>query len=88
MVNNEEIIFHKTKYKQVGGRKHDYKIYKKNHSDTLKDVGRILDLGFLGMKEKDYPEQISLLSIKKKKENQDLILRSNPRGKRVQQNSF
>ncbi len=33
----------------------------------------ILDLGFLGM-EKYYPEQISSLSIKKKKGNKELIL--------------
>ena len=71
MINNEEIILYKTKHKQVG-RRHDYKIYKKNHPDTPKDVQSILDLGFLGV-EKDYPEQISSLPIKKKR-NQDLTL--------------
>ena len=71
MVNNEEIILYKTKHKQVG-RRHDYKIYKKNHPDTPKDVESILDLGFLGV-EKDYPEQISSLPIKKKG-NQDLTI--------------
>jgi hypothetical protein len=36
-------------------------------------VASILDLGILGA-EKDYPEQISSLPIKKKKENQDLTM--------------
>jgi hypothetical protein len=71
MVNNDELILYKTKHKQVG-RRHDYKIYKKNHPDTPKDVESILDLGFLGV-EKDYPEQISSLPIKKKG-NQDLTI--------------
>jgi hypothetical protein len=71
MINNKEIILYKTKHKQVG-RRHDYKIYKKNHPDTPKDVESILDLGFLGV-EKDYPEQISSLPIKKKG-NQDLTI--------------
>jgi hypothetical protein len=57
MVNNDELILYKTKHKQVG-RRHDYKIYKKNHPVTPKDVEIILDLGFLRV-EKDYPEQIS-----------------------------
>jgi hypothetical protein len=72
MINNEEIILYKTKHKQVG-RRHDYKIYKKNHPDTPKDVESIVDLGFLGV-EKDYPEKISSLPIKKKKGNQDLTI--------------
>jgi hypothetical protein len=36
-------------------------------------VASILDLGILGT-EKDYPEQISSLPIKKKKGNQDLTI--------------
>ncbi len=54
------------------GKKHDYKIYKKNHPITPKKVDNGLDLGFLGI-EKDYPEQKSVLPIKKKR-NQDLTL--------------
>jgi hypothetical protein len=73
MVNNDELILYKTKHKQVVGRRHDYKIYKKNHPVTPKDVEIILDLGFLRV-EKDYPEQISSLPIKKKKGNQDLTI--------------
>ncbi len=46
MVNKDEIILYKTKHKQVG-RRHDYRIYKKNHPDTPKEVESILDLGFL-----------------------------------------
>ena len=73
MINNEKIILYKTKHKQVG-RRHDYKIYKENRPDTPKDVVEsIVDLGFLGV-EKDYPEQISSLPIKKKKGNQDLTI--------------
>ncbi len=77
MVNKNQIILYKTKNKQVG-RKPDYN-YKKNHPVTPKEVENILDLGFLGVKEKDYPEQISSLSIKKNKRN-----RVNSRRKRVQ----
>jgi hypothetical protein len=72
MINNEKIILYKTKHKQVG-RRHDYKIYKENRPETPKDVESIVDLGFLGV-EKDYPEQISSLPIKKKKGNQDLTI--------------
>ncbi len=54
------------------GKKHDYKIYKKNHPITPKKVDNVLDLGFLGI-EKDYPEQKSVIPIKKKR-NQDLTL--------------
>jgi hypothetical protein len=72
MVNKDEIIFYKTKHKQKG-KKHDFRIYKKNHPVTPKEVENIFDLGFLGV-EKDYPaEQISSLPIKKKR-NQELTL--------------
>lgn len=69
MVNNDGTIIYKTKNKQVG-KKHDYKVYKKNHPVTPKEVERIYDLGFLGV-QKDYPEQKSSLPIKKKR-NQNL----------------
>ena len=83
MINNEKIILYKTKHKQVG-RRHDYKIYKENRPDIPKDVVEsIVDLGFLGV-EKDYPEQISSLPIKKEERES----RFNYRGKRIQQNSF
>ncbi len=71
MVNKHGPFLYKTKYKQKGKR-HDYKIYKKNRPITPKKVDNVLDLGFLGI-EKDYPEQISSLPIKKKR-NQDLTL--------------
>ncbi len=64
-------IFYKTKHNQKG-KKHDYRIYKKNHPVTPKEVENIFYLGFLGV-EKDYPEQISSLPIKKKR-NQELTL--------------
>ena len=47
-----------------------YSIYKKNHPITPKQVVTVVDLGYLGM-EKDFPEQLSALPYKKKK-NQDL----------------
>jgi len=64
-VNQTGLIIYKSKHKQIG-KKHDYKIYKKNHPDIPKDVINIFDLGFLGV-EKDYPKQRSSLPIKKEK---------------------
>ena len=68
MVNNQGLIIHKTGHKK--GRRHDYDIYKKNHPVTPKEVTNVFDLGYLGVG-KDYPEQLSLLPYKKKK-NQEL----------------
>ena len=67
-VNQKGLIIYKTKYKQRG-RRHDYKVYKKNHPDLPKDVTSMFDLGFLGV-EKDFPEQKSLLPIKKEKDHE------------------
>ena len=47
-----------------------FSIYKKNHPITPKQVVNVFDLGYVGV-EKDYPEQLSALPYKKKK-NQDL----------------
>lgn len=63
--NQKGLIIYKTKQRQRG-RKHDYKIYKKNHPKLPKNVTSMFDLGFLGV-EKDYPEQLSSLPIKKEK---------------------
>ncbi|CAN5577485.1 hypothetical protein BH23THE1_BH23THE1_32330 [soil metagenome] len=60
------MLIYKTKRKQRG-RRHDYRIYKKNHPDLPKDVLSMLDLGIVGV-EKDFPEQKSLLPIKKEKD--------------------
>ncbi len=68
MVNNRGDILHKIVYKK--GRRHDYDVYKKNHPETPKDVVTVVDLGYLGI-EKDYPEQLSVLPCKKKR-NQSL----------------
>ena len=65
-VNKDGLIIHKSKHGQKG-RKHDYKIYKKNHPDIPMDVEMMFDLGFLGVK-KDYPEQWSSLPVKKEKD--------------------
>jgi hypothetical protein len=68
MVNNQAIIIYKLRYKK--GRKHDYDIYKKDHSVTPKEVVNTFDLGYLGV-EKDFPEQKSSLPNRKKR-NQEL----------------
>ncbi len=64
MVNNRGYILHKVGYKK--GRKHDYDVYKKNHPVTPKQVVNVFDLGYLGV-EKDFPEQLSALPFKKKR---------------------
>jgi hypothetical protein len=66
--NQKGLLIYKTKYKQRG-RRHDYKVYKKNHPDLPKDVMSMYDLGFLGV-EKDFPEQKSLLPIKREKDHE------------------
>ena len=63
-VNNRGYILHKIGYKK--GRKHDYDIYKNNHPDIPKQVIIVVDLGYLGV-EKDFPEQLSALPYKKKR---------------------
>ncbi len=67
-VNNRGYILHKIRYKK--GKKHDYDIYKNNHPVIPKEVVTVVDLGYLGV-EKDFPEQLSALPYKKKR-NQDL----------------
>ena len=64
-VNQKGLIIYKTKHKQRG-RRHDYRIYKKNHPELPNEVTTMFDLGFLGV-EKDYPKQKSSLPIKKEK---------------------
>jgi hypothetical protein len=48
-----------------------YSVYKKNHSVTPKQVVNVIDLGYLGV-EKDFPEQLSALPHKKKRNQQCL----------------
>ena len=59
------LIVYKTNHKQRG-RRHDYRIYRKNHPELPDEVTSMFDLGFVGV-EKDYPEQKSSLPIKKEK---------------------
>ncbi len=66
--NQKGLIIYKTKRRQRG-RKHDYKVYKNNHPKLPKDVLTMFDLGFLGV-EKDFPEQLSSLPIKKEKDHE------------------
>jgi len=68
MVNNRGYILHKANHKK--GRRHDYDVYKENHPATPKQVVNVVDLGYLGV-EKDFPEQISSLPNRKKR-NQEL----------------
>jgi hypothetical protein len=68
MVNNRGYILHKVAHKS--GKRHDYNIYKENHPVIPKQVATVVDLGYHGM-EKDFPEQLSVLPFKKKR-NQDL----------------
>src|SRR3954447_5413284 len=68
MTNNHDIITHKSNHKK--GKRHDYDIYKNNHPVTPKEVVNVFDLGYLGV-EKDFPDQISSLPNRKKR-NQEL----------------
>ena len=67
MVNNRGYILHKIAHKK--GKRHDYDIYKKNHPVIPKQVVTVFDLGYLGI-EKDFPNQLSSLP-KRKKRNQE-----------------
>jgi DDE superfamily endonuclease/Helix-turn-helix of DDE superfamily endonuclease len=69
MVNNRGYIIHKANHKK--GKRHDYDIYKNNHPVTPKQVVNVLDLGYLGV-ETDFPEQLSALPDKKKRNQQEL----------------
>ncbi len=64
MVNNRGFIIHKTRYKN--GRRHNYDIYKENHSSNPKKVVNVFDLGYLGV-ETDFLEQLSSIPIRKKR---------------------
>ena len=64
MVNNRGFIIHKSAKKK--GKRHDYDIFKENHPLTPKQVVNVFDLGYLGV-EKDYPEQLSSLPNRKKR---------------------
>ena len=66
MVNNHEFIIHKTG--NMKGRRHDYSIYKENHPLTPKQVVNVVDLGYLVGIEKDFPDQLSALPCKRKRD--------------------
>ncbi len=69
MVNNQGLIIHKTGHKK--GKRHDYDIYKKNHSVTPKQVVSVFYPGCLWVG-KDFPEQTSSMPNKKKRNQKDL----------------
>ena len=74
MVNNRGYIIHKIAYKK--GKRHDYDVYKKNHPIIPKEVLNIFDLGYLGV-EKDFPEQLSALPYKKKRNRRYQMMKKN-----------
>ena len=63
--NQKGLIVYKTGHNQMGKR-HDYRIYKKNHPDLPEGIMSMYDLGFLGVK-KDYQKQKSSSPIKREK---------------------
>ena len=67
MVNNHGYIIHKLGHNK--GRRHDYDVYKNNHPVTPKQVVNVIDLGYIGV-EKDFPEQLSVLPHKKKRNSE------------------
>jgi hypothetical protein len=68
MVNNHGFIIHKVGYKK--GRRDMTMILIRIHPVTpKKDVVNVFDLGYLGV-EKDYPQQKSSLSCKKKRNHE------------------
>jgi len=69
MVNNRGYILHKIGHKK--GKRHDYDVYKKNHPVNPKQVVNVIDLGYLGV-ETDFPEQLSALPYKRKRNQQEL----------------
>ncbi len=68
-VNKDGHILHKATHKE--GRRHDYDVYKKNHPVTPPQVVNVYDLGYLGI-EKDFPDQLSALPYRKKRNHEDL----------------
>jgi len=64
MVNNRGYILDKVAHKE--GRRHDYDAYKKDRPVVTKQVVNVVDLGYLGI-EKDFPQQLSSLPYRKKR---------------------
>jgi hypothetical protein len=64
MVNKKGIIIHKTAHKK--GSSYDYDFYKENCPVNPKEVVNLFDLGYLGA-EKDFPQQLSSLQYRKKR---------------------
>src|SRR6476646_4846283 len=66
MINSEGLKIHKTKHKK--GRKHDYDIYKNNHSITTIQVENVFDRGYMRV-QNDYHTVKSVLPFRKKMNN-------------------
>ncbi len=69
MVNNYGYIIHKTKHKK--GKRHDYYIYKKNHSVIPKQIVNVINIGYLSVVN-DFSEELSALPYKKKRNQKAL----------------
>jgi DDE superfamily endonuclease len=67
MVNSNGTILHKTGHDR--GRIHDYEIFKNKHPTTPLQVEKILDLGYLGVKN-DFPTVKYVLPFKKRRKSE------------------
>ncbi len=79
-VNQKGLIIYKSKRRQIGKR-HDYRVYKDNHPDILKEVTGMFDLGFLGVEKTIWNRDHLYLS--KRRKGASYLQR-----KRIQQESF
>ncbi len=66
-INLDRVIIHKSAHSP--GSHHDYKIYKAKHPVLPEELLQFYDLGYLGI-QKDFPDQISILPYKKKKDRE------------------
>jgi hypothetical protein len=71
MDNNRGFIIHKVDYKK-GSRGMTMTFIKKIVSVIPKQVVKVFDLGYVGIVEKDFPEQKSSLPYKKKRKQEPL----------------
>ena len=60
-----------TKQVMIGGRIHDYEIFKNKHPTTPPQVENILDLGYMGVKN-DFPTVKYVLPFRKKRKKNEL----------------
>jgi hypothetical protein len=73
MVNNRVVSSFIKQVLRKEEEAYDYDIYKKDHLVTPKEVVNVYDLGYLGV-ENDFPEQLSSLPYRKKRNYHELSL--------------